>query len=214
MRGNQANRRLALLLGGAIGAFVLGAGAANANITYNVNQTIGAGGVTGTITTDGATGTLTGADFVAWSLLLTDGVSSFTLNQGNSDVLDYASNSSLYGAPSVDVTATSTDLKFDFNGPDPGYLGFQAGGDYSGQHYWCLATASQAFACKGGGQTVAPISVFVSYQFQGYSGNQIFASVAAGGVPEPSTWAMMMIGVAGLGAAMRMGRRRSALAAV
>jgi hypothetical protein len=34
--------------------------------------------------------------------------------------------------------------------------------------------------------------------------------VAAGGVPEPATWAMMLVGIGGLGAAMR---RRNGLAA-
>jgi len=33
-----------------------------------------------------------------------------------------------------------------------------------------------------------------------------------GGVPEPATWALMLTGIAGLGAAMRFGRRKAAIA--
>ena len=42
---------------------------ANATV-YNVNQTIGVGSVVGTITTDGATGTINPSDFIAWELEL------------------------------------------------------------------------------------------------------------------------------------------------
>jgi hypothetical protein len=35
---------------------------------------------------------------------------------------------------------------------------------------------------------------------------------AAGGVPEPSTWAMMLIGFAGLGVAFRQSRRKVSFA--
>jgi len=34
------------------------------------------------------------------------------------------------------------------------------------------------------------------------------AFVGAGGVPEPSTWAMMLLGFGGIGMAMRRSRRR------
>ena len=205
MRGNQLNKRWALLLGGAIGALVFGAGAANANITYNVNQKIGVGGVTGTITTDGTAGLLSNANFLAWNLNLQGNGASFNLTQSNSTVLDYVSG--IFGANSADVTADTHNIYFNFDGTDGGYLGFQTV-PYSGLNYWCNATVTQGFDCIAGGETVAPIYAFdPSTQFQGYSGNQIIASV---GVPEPSTWAMMLIGVTGLGAMMR--RRRSALA--
>jgi hypothetical protein len=53
----------------------------------------------------------------------------------------------------------------------------------------------------------------------GGSANQVaFADVTlgsntAGGTPEPATWAMMLLGFGGMGAAMRSARRRKALAA-
>jgi hypothetical protein len=38
-------------------------------------------------------------------------------------------------------------------------------------------------------------------------------AVVAGGVPEPATWAMMLAGLGGIGAAMRMARRKTTAAA-
>ena len=55
----------------ACGAAALVAAVAPANATvYNVNETIGLGAVIGTITTDGATGTISPSDFTAWDLQL------------------------------------------------------------------------------------------------------------------------------------------------
>ncbi|HEX4184075.1 MAG TPA: PEPxxWA-CTERM sorting domain-containing protein, partial [Caulobacteraceae bacterium] len=39
------------------------------------------------------------------------------------------------------------------------------------------------------------------------------AFIVAGGVPEPATWAVMMVGFGGMGAAMRSRRRQAATAA-
>jgi hypothetical protein len=50
--------------------------------------------------------------------------------------------------------------------------------------------------------------------FPGNSGNVLIASVSAEvpGVPEPSTWAMMLLGFAGLGIAFRQSRRKVSFA--
>jgi hypothetical protein len=50
--------------------------------------------------------------------------------------------------------------------------------------------------------------------FPGNSGNVLIASVSAEvpGVPEPSTWAMMLLGFAGLGFVFRKSRRKGSLA--
>ena len=58
------------------------AGEAQGNIIYNVNEVVGAGGVVGTITTDGTVGVLSAADIVAWNLTVTGiGGATFNLDQ-------------------------------------------------------------------------------------------------------------------------------------
>jgi hypothetical protein len=64
--------RSSLLLSVAFIATLLGVGVCSAaSITYNVDQTIGAGSVVGTVQTDGTIGGLTTANFTDWNLLLT-----------------------------------------------------------------------------------------------------------------------------------------------
>ena len=101
---------------------LLGGEAALANIVYNVDRTVGMGSVTGTITTDGNTGTLGLGDFLAWNL---------TLNGAPVNNTD----SVIWGDPFGDVTATATDLYFNFSG-STGDIIFQEG-ESSGSHYYC-----------------------------------------------------------------------------
>lgn len=100
-----------------------------ADITYNVNRTIGAGTVTGTITTDGATGVLATGDIVTWNLTLFDGTLTFSLTGP-------AVANSVVQVAGSDLTATASTLSFNFSGGDGGYLLFQDG-LFSGQHYYC-----------------------------------------------------------------------------
>ncbi len=164
--------------------------------SYVVNQSIGASGaVTGTIDTDGTIGTLSGADFTAWNLLLTGAGASFVLTNLNSNVY-------LTG---TGTTATATDISFDFSGASAGTLLFQAGGYGSGNTYWCNASA--AGACRQG-TTVAPESYFSpSFQTEARTGDQIIAGNAVAAVPEPASWAMMLGGFGAIGGAMRSRRK-------
>ena len=60
------------------------AGEAQGNIIYNVNEVVGAGGVVGTITTDGNIGVIGASDILAWNLTVTgNGGSSINLVSGN-----------------------------------------------------------------------------------------------------------------------------------
>jgi len=184
-------------------ALLASAAPALANITYNVNETVLGDSVTGTITTDGATGLLTGTDILAWNLTLQGGAASFTLTTLNSVVLDYGTNG-FFGVPSNDVTATASDLFFNYSGADAGYLGFQTNPPYGGQQYWCNATHNQTFDCAVG-ESVVP--VLFSDPSSAYdtsrTGNQIIGVAATSGIPEPMAWVLMLVGFGGIGAAMR-----------
>ena len=54
---------------------------------------------------------------------------------------------------------------------------------------------------------------FAYYNFQATQGNVLLASVSGvSAVPEPATWAMMLLGFVGLGLAFRQSRRKMSLA--
>jgi hypothetical protein len=117
MHRKSKTRRNGLLLSAALGTMLLGGEAALANIVYNVDRTVGMGSVTGTITTDGNSGTLGLGDFLAWNLTLNGVGASYTIN---------STDSVIWGDPFGDVTATATDLYFNFSG-SAGDIIFQQG---------------------------------------------------------------------------------------
>ena len=61
------------------------------DINYTVNQTVGIGSMTGTITTNGTIGTLTTADTVSWNITITDGTTTLLLTPSDSSVFDSGS---------------------------------------------------------------------------------------------------------------------------
>jgi hypothetical protein len=197
MNGKAKARGRALVFGAALAAALLAAGSASANITYLVNQAFGDGSVKGTLTTDGTLGGIIAPDFVAWDLTVTGkGGSTFDLVNGKSGVFTQGS----------DLFATATQITFDFSGGDNGYFLVQESFG-NGLHYWCNSTYYGT--CNQGKSAVpdaynSPSAVFV---------NESGVQVIAGGVPEPSTWALMLLGFAGLGyTGYRQARKPSAAA--
>jgi hypothetical protein len=170
-------------------SMVFGVGASRANITYNVNRTVGSGSVVGTITTDGATGVLGVGDIVSWDLLLTG-------NGGGTFDLTSPNNSYVSGA---DLTATHHLLLFNFSGGDGGRFLLQQGPEV-GNTYYCVSTV---YADCYAGETVVPANVFDgTAQNVAQSGNQIIG-VNGRGVPEPGSWLMMLLGFGLIGGALR-----------
>jgi hypothetical protein len=202
--GEIAMSQRSMIVGALLGcaAAVLAAAVSPANATvYDVNRTIGLGAVVGTITTDGATGTISPSDFVAWHLQLV-GLGVTTL------ITSADSNAAVWGS-GVDITADASHVSFNFSGNDSGFLVFQDGKS-SGNTYWCVNSTNGA--CSQSESVVPQHFTDPSAQFVTRSGNQVIASTA-GSVPEPATWALMLLGFAGLGyAGFRQSRARAALA--
>jgi len=157
--------------------------------TYTANRAVGTGTLNLSITTDGATGVLTGGDILDWNIKMTEGSDTFTLQGlGGSN----NSNSLLSGGL---LSATATQLLFNYGGGS-GFLLIQSPSTGSGQTFWCVQV-NGCFDFAGPAEAIDPHTGF-NFTRQAYGDQQVIATVA-GAVPEPSTWAMMLIGFAGLG---------------
>jgi hypothetical protein len=183
--------KLAAALTVLLGATVCGA----ADITYTVDDPIGAGSVTGTIETNGATGVLTGADILSFNLTLNGAGAFAAVTTPTDGVIIIGSN----------ATATTSDIFFNFSGT-PGSLLLFGGG--VGSTYFCSAVSFGS--CLAGESVVPQFFADPSTQDVTPSGNQVIASVAGatgpGGstaVPEPTALSLLALGFAAVGFARR-----------
>lgn len=173
------------------------AAAGAADITYYMNDAVGSGGVEGWITTDGTLGTLSVGDIVSWELDVTSNNFTWPVDVRNSQVYVVGS----------DLTATSTELFFNFSGADSGYLWFHdAPLQWEPAPFACFVSASANQCYTSGGISVSSIGPLPGYANPTVP---VTGTVAiAGPTPEPATWAMMLVGFGLAGGAMRW--RRSA----
>ncbi|HWF00904.1 MAG TPA: PEP-CTERM sorting domain-containing protein [Caulobacteraceae bacterium] len=180
-------------IGGALLAAALtAAGGAGADTTYQVNRTISSDTLTGSITTDGNSGALSGSDVLSWDVLLAGPSTLVELTPANSAV---TVNGQLF-------QASGNKLLFDFLGPPGWFLDFQ---QTSGDAFYC---ADDNSAPCPDGETIAPSSGTAA-TFQ--PGSSQVIGVEA---PEPSSWALMILAFGLLGGVLRATRRsRSAPAA-
>jgi hypothetical protein len=175
---------------------------ANASITYTGMESFDGATVDLSITTDGALGVLGTGDVTNWNIGVTDSSASIDMTPANSQVL----------VEGTVFTATSTALSFNFNTGLGGLVLFEIATIGDSGPYWC--------ATNGGcypHETPPAIGVSTVYgespnEQTGLSGPTVIAT--SGAVPEPSTWAMMLLGFAGLGfAGYRTSRKTVAAAA-
>jgi PEP-CTERM motif len=160
------------------------------DITYDVNRIVGAGSVMGFIETNGATGVLNAGDLVDWKLKLFNGTDTYTLTG------PLSGNNSGATVQGVDLTATATQILFNFSGTDNGYFLVQTGPPV-GNTYYCDATFSGI--CVNG-ETVTPTSYPTGSQISHPSGNVVIGTA----VPEPGSLALLGSGfVAAVGALRR-----------
>jgi hypothetical protein len=161
--------------------------------SYNVNRSIGAGSVVGSVTTDGTVGTLARSNILGWTLTISEGDTegAFTL-QSNA-------NSQLLVVGSL-LSATASTIDFDFSG-DGGFALFQSPSIGGGSDWWCVESLNSNCAGAGAGETVTRSVPLV------YAARAGVISIAGGdapsGVPEPTSAALVALALAGLAAAQR-----------
>jgi hypothetical protein len=183
--GTRSLALLSLMLGA---ASICGAGP----ITYNVNLTIGPGNVTGFIETDGMIGTLAETNIVNYNLLLSDPNPKNTFGPADLNC-SFACN--FFGFSGSDLSATPTELLFNFSGTDAG--GF-AISDPS-------LNFSVGFSALGGGEFFHFNGFSLGLGFNdnystSLSGTQVIGTAAPSSVPEPSTLGLTGTSVALMGA--------------
>jgi hypothetical protein len=165
---------------------VLGVVSQASAITYDVNLTVGDAIATGFFS--GIVGNSNSDVGGPFNLTLTKGLTSVTLVGSET-----GNNSEVVASPPLGnaITATNNQVLFNFSDSDPEYVKFYLSGDPGGT-FLCFQTYA---ACGGTGPGI--VLDVAGDPFQSETGNQVIASVTA--VPEPSTWAMMLLGFAGIG---------------
>ena len=173
------------------------------DITYTVNQPVGPGSVTGFITTDGTIGTLSITDILDWNL---------TLNDGHGDTVDLTPSNSGVVYTGSDLTASSSDLMFNFSGGDLGHFSFSgSAAPFLGQ--LCYDSTTNCALTPGVDlYDVAGVIPCAYYGCNaGETGNQ---SIATGGTPvstpEPGSLSSLGMGLAGVALCWSMMRKHPA----
>lgn len=176
-----------LMSGAALVVALMSAAPAQA-ITYIGNRTIGAGSASLSITTDDTLGILSKVNIIDWTITVTKPGESALLNPGNTNLI----------FSSTALSATATQLLFDFDGS--GGFAFATSGVGNGRPGYCISGAS-GVNCNNTPNTegVFFTSGDVTQTFDGVS---VLGSVN-NGVPEPTSWALMIAGFGATGAAMR-----------
>ncbi len=181
-----------------------------ATITYNVNLTVGTASVSGDITTDGTIGVINGdnlpSNILNWNLVLTSSSNS-TLCSGKPCTFDLIGPNGIVGSfgeqldinHGVDLSATTTQLLFNFSGTDGGYIFFETGASAA----VCFETTTDCLSSAfGAGESLYVGGVFSGdYELTSLSGTQVIgtATGSGSGTPEPSTLVLLGAGIMLLG---------------
>jgi hypothetical protein len=190
--GGWLRMRLRVFLAAASAvAVALGADVASAATIYNVNLAIGAADVTGTITTDGRLGSLDGSDILSFDLLASHGSTKLVFNS--------AVDGELFANVPSALSAIGNELSFDYGASGQQFLIFTS----SGLGDFCVYTQNACGTVATGNQVLFPAFRLNDENEQLETGVQAIATA----VPEPTTWALLMMGIGILGFALRSERR-------
>ena len=168
--------------------------------TYIGLRSVGAESVSLSITTDGTLGVLGAANITSWSVVIADpdptrSFNNFTLTPGNSALR-------LLGDA---LSATPTSLLFDFGSAGSDNLEFYQVPIIDGaEHLYCVDTNGACTAMPPGSEAVSDLAHASNFVAVSRSGVVVLGAVpVAGGVPEPTTWALLICGFGGVGARLR-----------
>ncbi len=163
------------------------------------------------IITDGTVGALTKANITDWDITVTDANGSLEMTKANSGLNFYHDIFTTGGVDDFDnghLIATADALSFDFSGAAADGSGLFWVGTDDHIHGHSAVLCIQGMGCidntSGPGYGLAGNGY--DYELIPVSGNVVIGVA----VPEPQTWAMMIMGVLGLGAVLRQRRARSA----
>lgn len=164
------------------------AGSSAQALTYVGSSAVGNSSATYTIVTDGTLGALTAANFVSWSGTVTSASQTQSFTNGN-----------FFNILGGTTTATATQLLFDSSN-----VGFLAFGNSDGNIFTALCWSGLGASCAGeaGPSKVVAADYADDWELGSVSGTVLVAGVA-GAIPEPSTWALMILGFGMAGATMR-----------
>jgi hypothetical protein len=167
-------------------------------ITYDVSQTVGAGSVTGFIETDGTIGVLSTGNILDWNLLLNDSMTTL-------DLVGPPGGQNSAGVGGSDLSATATQLLFNFSGMDGGNFAILGSGGIL-----CYETSSACFFGNLGAGVGLGIGFFPeqSFQLMSLSGTQVIGTSGVLPSPEPGSVLLLGSGLLGLGL-LRLQRRRA-----
>ena len=210
-------RELALLAAVALSAVTISS-AAQAQITvptdtplvtFSGNPCGAAGGINSCVATQTGVINGTSTDPLASSLVA-------RINTPGSTDISTLFNSTITGSEfSWSITNNVLTFTYTAGAGDPvlHYLGLFQGGCPAGGTNPCPNGTYDLFY-DAGGFTSASINLSSLFLNQGLSHIDVFDTTTPGGVPEPGTWALMLLGFGAAGVAIRRSRRKALLAQI